>query len=346
VCEEDVPRPIAAPLEAETYAAVVQKSKPGVLHSASKLRHIVPPRLLVYLGLIYVVACWGLNVVLVKSAIAHLDPLAFTALRFLAMTPLAFVLVYASGERIRIQRRDILPLVLCAAFGYGAYQYVWIIGLANTSAFASSLLGATAPIFTLAFVAIAGHEKIRSGRWIGAGLALLGIAIFEGAFAGHATFRIGDALTVVSSILFAAYNVSTSRLLDRYSPIVLVAITMTIGMLMILPVGIPRLLHSDITHFGWEVWGPFAFAVVFPIVLTWPVWNYGIGQIGAARAGLFGFLVPIVAGFASIPILGTSFQPHQLVGAAVCIAGMMIASALGKFSVTAIWAERSLPLER
>jgi drug/metabolite transporter (DMT)-like permease len=81
-------------------------------------------------------------------------------------------------------------------------------------------------------------------------------------------------------------------------------------------------------------------------VLTWPVWNYGIGQIGAARVGLFGFLVPIVAGFASIPILGTRFEPHQLVGAAICIAGMMLASALGKFSVTAIWAERSLPLER
>jgi O-acetylserine/cysteine efflux transporter len=306
----------------------------------------VRPRLLVYIGLIYVVACWGLNVVLVKGAIDHVDPLAFTALRFLAMTPLAFALVYASGERIRIERRDIVPLVLCAAFGYGVYQYVWILGLANTTAFASSLLGATAPVFTLAFVAIGGHERIRSGRWIGAGLALLGIAIFEGLFAGHATFQIGDALTVVSSISFACYNVATARLLDRYSPIVLVAITMTIGMVMILPVGIPRLLHSNILHMGWEVWGPFAFAVVFPIVLTWPVWNYGIGQIGAARAGLFGFLVPIVAGFASIPILGTRFEPHQLIGAAICIAGMMLASALGKFSVTAIWAERSLPLER
>jgi drug/metabolite transporter (DMT)-like permease len=306
----------------------------------------VRPRLLVYLGLVYVVACWGLNVVLVKNAISHIDPLAFTALRFMAMTPLAFGLVYASGERIRIQRRDMVPLVLCGAFGYGVYQYVWIFGLANTSAFASSLLGGLAPIFTLAFVAIAGHERIRSGRWIGAGFALVGIAIFEGTFAGHATFQIGDALTVLSSISFAAYNVATSRLLDRYSPIVLVAITMTIGTVMILPAGIPRLIHTDLLHLGWEVWGPFIFAVIFPIVLTWPVWNYGIAQIGPARAGLFGFLVPIVAGFASIPILGAHFELHQLIGAAVSIAGMILAITLGKFSITTIWAERSMPLER
>lgn len=306
----------------------------------------VPQRLLVYVGLLYVVVCWGLNVVLVKSAIHNFDPLAFTTLRFLAMTPLAFLLVRATGERVRIERRDVLLLVLCAACGYGFYQYLWIFGLANTSAFASSLLGATAPVFTLAIVAIAGHERIRAIRWAGCALALLGIAIFEGAFAGHTTFRIGDALTLLSSLSFAGYNVTTSRLLGRYSPTVLVAITMTIGMLMILPAGIPRLVHADLAHAGWAVWGPFIFAVTFPIVLTWPVWNYGISKIGAARASLFGFLVPIVAGFASVPILHARFDRHQLLGAAVCIVGMVLATVLGRFSLAAIWAQRSLPLER
>ncbi len=302
--------------------------------------------MLVYVGLVYVVVCWGLNVVLVKSAIGVLDPLAFTALRFLAMTPLAFALVYAMGERIRIRRADVLPLIVCAACGYGVYQYLWIIGLANTSAFASSLLGATAPVFTLVVVAVAGHERVRSTRWAGAAIALLGIAIFEGAFAGRATFRIGDALSLVASLSFAGYNVATARLVGRYSPTALVAITMTIGMLMILPTGIPRLMHADLAHLGWRVWGPFAFAVVFPIVLTWPVWNYGIATIGAAQAGLFGFLVPIVAGVASVFILGARFEAHQLLGAAVCIGGMALASLFGKYSIAAIWSERSLPLER
>ena len=303
-------------------------------------------RLLVYVGLVYVITSWGLNVVLVKSAIKELDPLAFTALRFLAMAPLAFGLVYATGERIAIRRADLPLLIACAAFGFGIYQYLWVIGLANTTPFASSLLGATAPVFTLVIVALAGHEKVRSLRWIGAAVALVGIAVFEGAFSGHATFRIGDLLTMLSSVSFAAYNVATSRLIGRYSPTALVAITMTIGMLMILPVGIPRLFHSDLTHLGWSVWGPFIFAVIFPVVLTWPVWNYGIAKIGAARAGLFGFLVPLVAGAGSILILGTHFEAHQILGALVCIAGMAVASVFGRFSLASIWAERTLPLER
>ena len=301
---------------------------------------------LVYVGLLYVIVCWGLNVVLVKSAIASIDPLAFTALRFIAMTPLAFGLVYAGGERIDIRRQDVLPLIVCAACGYGVYQYLWVLGLANTSAFASSLLGATAPVFTLLIVALTGHERVRALRWAGAGLALLGIAVFEGAFAGHATFRIGDLLTLLSSISFAGYNVATARLVGRYSPITLVAITMTMGMLMILPAGVPRLLHANLRAFGWNVWGPFLFAVIFPIVLTWPVWNYGIAKIGAARAGLFGFLVPIVAGIASTLILHAQFEQHQILGAAICLVGMTFATIFGRFSLGAIWAERSLPLER
>jgi drug/metabolite transporter (DMT)-like permease len=301
---------------------------------------------MVYAGLTFVVVCWGLNIVLVKSAISHIDPLAFTALRFLAMSPLAFGLVYAMGEKIEIRRNDLGLLIVCAAFGYGLYQYLWILGLANTSAFASSLLGATAPVFTIAIVALLGHERVRSVRWIGAGLALFGIAVFEGAFAGHATFRIGDLLTLLSSISFAGYNVVTARLTTRYSPVTLVAITLTMGMLMILPAGIPRLVHADLAHLGWSVWGPFLFAVLFPIVLTWPVWNYGISVIGPARAGLFGFLVPLVAGFAGIFMLGARLEAHQLAGAAICITGMILASLFGRYSVSAIWAERSLPLER
>jgi drug/metabolite transporter (DMT)-like permease len=293
---------------------------------------------LVYLGLLYVVACWGLNTVLVKSAITLLNPVAFTTLRFLAMTPLAFALVYASGQRPSLRREDLVPLIVCAALGYGIYQFLWILGLANTSAFANSLFGSMSPIFTLGFVALLGQERVRGLRWAGAAIALFGIAVFEGTVGGRVTFRLGDVLSLLSAVCFAGYNISASRLVGRYSPVVLVALTMTLGTLMILPAGVPQLLHTNLGQFGWSVWGPFLFAVLFPIVLTWPVWNYGIARLGAARTSLFGFLVPIIAGILSVPILGARFQPHQLVGAALCIGGMVLAVPAGK-ALTAVRTE-------
>lgn len=301
------------------------------------------PRPTVILALLYVIFCWGLNTVLVKIAFVHIDPLAFMALRFLILPPLALILVRISGERIRIERRDWPLLILAGACGYGLYQYCWMEGLANTSAFASALLGSLAPLFTLTIVAIGGHEKVRGGRWIGAIVALFGIAVFEGLFSGHLTFRDGDALTLLGAGIFAIYNVVTGRLLDRYSPLSLLAITMCIGAVMIVPGGIESMIHTDYARVGWLTWGIFAFAVLFPVLLTYPVWSWGITQIGAARVSLFSYLTPIVAGIAAVPLLGSRIGGHQLVGAAICLVGMIVATLLGHVT---LWNSRTLSVER
>jgi drug/metabolite transporter (DMT)-like permease len=306
----------------------------------------VRSRLLIYTGLLYVIVCWALNTVFVKQVVVAIDPLAFTFMRFLAMTPLAFCLVRVAGNRVHVARNDMPALLLCGACGYGIYQYFWIIGLSHTTAFASSLLAAMSPIFTLAIVAAMGHERVRSGRWLGSAIALAGIAIFEGALSGAAAFRLGDVLTLGAALLFAGYNVVSARLLDRYTPLELLAITMAIGTVMIAPGGVPALLHTHVAQLGWDVWWRLIYATIFPILLTYPVWSYGIGQLGAGRVSIFAFLVPVATGVLSVPILHAKFQGYELLGAAVCLAGMILSSALGRVSLTALWTQRTLPFER
>jgi drug/metabolite transporter (DMT)-like permease len=262
------------------------------------------------------------------------------------MTPLAFLLARALGERVRMQRRDLPLLIGCGACGYGLYQYLWVFGLAHTTAFASALLATLAPVMTLAIVAFGGHERVRSGRWAGAAIALFGVAVFEGAFAGHATFRIGDALTLASAAVFAFFNVFSARLLDRYTPVALLVIALSFGAAMIVPGAIPQMIHQDWSKVTPLDWGVFAYAVCFPIVLTYPVWSYGISQLGAGRASLFQFGVPIAAGFLSVLLLHTTIEPHQILGAAICIFGMAVSQTLGKVSLAAMWAERTQGLER
>ena len=301
------------------------------------------PRPYIALALLYVVFCWGLNTVLVKIAIGHIDPLAFMALRFLIMPPLALLLVRLSGERIHIQRRDLPLLILCGASGYGLYQYCWVVGLAHTTPFASALLGSFAPLFTLSILAATGHERVRSGRWIGAGVALLGIAIFEGLFNGHAAFRLGDELTLLGAAIFATYNVVSAKLLDRYSPLSLLAITMCIGAIMIVPSGIPAIVHTNFARVGLQTWAIFTFAVLFPVLLTYPVWSWAITKLGAGRVSLFSYLTPLVAGAVSIPLLGARIDGYHLLGAAICLAGMIVANLLGHVS---LWTSRTLGVER
>ncbi|HEY8315170.1 MAG TPA: DMT family transporter [Candidatus Baltobacteraceae bacterium] len=303
-------------------------------------------RILTYLGLLYAVSAWALNSVILKHALIDFDPLALTGLRFLAMTPLALALAKLRGERLAINRRDLPLLIACAACGYGVYQYLWIVGLAHTTAFASALLLSLTPILTLAIVAVAGHERVHAGRWFGAALAIAGVAVFEGVFSGQARVGLGDTLTFAAALVFAFYNVLSAKLLGRYSPVSLLAVTMCIGTIMILPGAVPALLHQNFTRVTPADWGAFAYAVLFPILLTYPVWSYGISQLGAGRTSLFQFLLPILAGVFSVVILGTHIAVYQILGIAVCIAGMALSQLLGRFSLTALWAQRTLPVER
>jgi drug/metabolite transporter (DMT)-like permease len=300
------------------------------LINARSLRAIVSRRLLIYGALLYVVLAWALNMIVAKQAIEQMNPLAFTFVRFLIMTPLAFLLVWVSGGRIHIERRDIPALLVCGACGFGFYQYLWVTGLAHTTPFASALLGATSPIFTLAIVAIAGHEHVRPGRWFGVAIALLGVAIFEGAFSGNAIVHVGDMLILASAAVFAGYNVVGSRLMARYQPLELLAIGLTIGTIMLIPGGAPALLHTNLGALGWDVWWRVGYATLFPILLTYPVWIWGINKLGAGKGSIIQFLTPVFTGILSVPILHAAFLPYELVGAIVCLGGMLFAFALGR----------------
>jgi drug/metabolite transporter (DMT)-like permease len=300
------------------------------LINARSLRAIVSRRLLIYGALLYVVLAWALNMIVAKQAIEQMNPLAFTFVRFLIMTPLAFLLVWVSGGRMHIERRDIPALLVCGACGFGFYQYLWVTGLAHTTPFASALLGATSPIFTLAIVAIAGHEHVRPGRWFGVAIALLGVAIFEGAFSGNAIVHVGDMLILASAAVFAGYNVVGSRLMARYQPLELLAIGLTIGTIMLIPGGAPALLHTNLGALGWDVWWRVGYATLFPILLTYPVWIWGINKLGAGKGSIIQFLTPVFTGILSVPILHAAFLPYELVGAIVCLGGMLFAFALGR----------------
>jgi len=308
------------------------------------------PRWLVYLGLTTVIFLWGFNTVALKASFRDWDPLGFSALRFLMMAPLAVGIAAARGASLRVERRDLPLLLAAAACGSGVYQYFYILGLAHTTAFASALLSSLAPIFTLVLAVALGQERSRSGRWIGALIAILGVAVFEGAFSGRAAIGLGDLLTLAGAAIFAGYNVLAGRLLGRYSPASLIAITLTLGAAMIVPGGLWNLAHQDFSRISSTDWALLAYSTVFPMVLGYQLWSWGIAKIGAGPASLFNFAVPIVAGLAAMIFLHTRLTAYEIVGAAVCIGGLAASQILARFSLTTplanLWALITVPAER
>jgi drug/metabolite transporter (DMT)-like permease len=62
------------------------------------------------------------------------------------------------------------------------------------------------------------------------------------------------------------------------------------------------------------------------------VWIWGINKLGAGKGSIIQFLTPVFTGILSVPILHAAFLPYELVGAIVCLGGMLFAFALGRSS--------------
>jgi drug/metabolite transporter (DMT)-like permease len=293
------------------------------------------------LALSLTVLIWGVSPSLFKFALEEMDPFAFTFVRFLFITALAVVILWVSGRKkgqIRnIERRDVVPLIISGLSGYGIYQLFYIVGLNLTTVFSSALLVATVPLFSAILLALFRTERVRALQWVGILLAFAGVALFLFAAGGHAqhtgvasygtsgTMIIGDLLSLGAALSFALYGITNKKLGARYSPAELMCYTLIIGTLALSPIGVPALFHQNWSLVTWRAWAVIAYAVVFPIYISYTIWNWAIVQRGVGYVTLYNYLTPILGGIGSFLILGEQFSAGQLLGAAVVLSGLLLA---------------------
>lgn len=273
---------------------------------------------------------WGLNFLVVKLLLVRWDPLALVAVRFAAMTVLAIAAARWSGSWRTIEPRDRGAVVLAGLLGIALYQLCFVFSLERTTVFASSLLASVFPLFTLLGATALGEEHPSAVRWAGAACSLFGIAVFEGAFAGRASFRAGDLLALGASVTFAPYTLVVRRLRARYSPLTILGWTMAVGTVVLVAAGARSALAQDYAHLGAPDWALFGYVLIFPILIGYALLNWGIARIGAGPASLYAFGVPIVGGLASALVLRVPVPPHELVGTALCLGGLAVAQLGGE----------------
>jgi len=284
----------------------------------------VSDSLAVDLALFAVVLMWASTFPLFKLAWRSLDPVAFTAVRFAAMVVFSMGLLATARSRVRLERRDVPLVVASGLTGYFLYQMAFILGLARTSALASSVLVATHPIFSVLLTWALGKERPCRIEVAGVVVGFLGVAVFLGFWDAFAGARPGDLLSLGAAASFGAYGVITRPLAVRYPSRELMAYTLGVGGVLIVVTGIPAVLHQDWRAVGGSAWLILLYAAVFPVYVAYALWNWAIRRRGVARTVVFGFLTPVLAGTLAVVGLGESFHPRQVAGGLMVVAGLIL----------------------
>src|SRR5215204_5973393 len=128
--------------------------------------------------LLLMILIWGANFSIVKVALTDFPEIAFNAMRLaVAMTVYMSVILSTRlrQQMLALSRRDWIELAFLGSVGTFLYQFCFVSAVKRTSVGNGSLIIGVSPIVIALMSAMVGHERIRPVRWVGIGVAMLGL---------------------------------------------------------------------------------------------------------------------------------------------------------------------------
>jgi drug/metabolite transporter (DMT)-like permease len=286
------------------------------------LKKYIPDVLLILIAII-----WALNFSVVKVSLQEIDSLSFNALRYILAAGLLAYTARARGYSLKVDREDFWPLVGIALVGNVLYQLFFIIGVDYTySANAAVILG-TIPVWVALLSHLFTDEKLTRYKSIGIGLAFTGIVlIVTGSKAGISiaskTF-LGDVIILCAAISWGIYTILAKRFLKKYPSTQFTGVMSIVGMVFLLIIGLPNLLHVNWSGISLKGWGGIFYSGLLSIGLAYLIWNNSVSKIGAVRTAAYQNLVPVLGLVFGIVLLQEALTIQQYSGSALVIVGII-----------------------
>ena len=272
---------------------------------------------------------WGSNFTVIKTALRELPGPAFNGLR-MALAAIVFLMLIAWREDVsRIVRsipsRDWVAIVGLSLVGHTLYQYLFLGGVARTSASNSALIFGCTPITVGLLSAWLGHERYGWARWAGTALSFVGIYLVVGHGARQAmSSPIGDAMIFGAMLCWAGYTVGSKPLLDRYSPLFITGVTMAIGTAVYAPLALLWLEGVALDSISVAAWAGIVYSALFSLVAAYVIWYTAVQKLGGGHTSMYSNLVPMVAMGIAALVLGEPLTATKLIGAAAVLSGVAL----------------------
>lgn len=270
--------------------------------------------------------CWGFNFVALKLLYREMSPSAVALTRFVLMYAVLAGVCFIGGQSLRYPPGTMWRLWLIGALSMGLYIILFMEGMFTAGAAEGAIVLATAPVFT-ALIAIAFRQEAFSlGAFLGALLALGGVALVVGNAGSQGPNRLwGDFLVLTSAVVWAFSIVLARPLVLRMDPVRALTLSMPGALLVLFPYGIRDALATDWTKLSWVSWGSFLHVSILAGALGFIGFYRGLRAVGAAGAMLYQFFVPAIASLFAALILHERLTLAQFVGFAVIVAGVTFA---------------------
>jgi drug/metabolite transporter (DMT)-like permease len=279
---------------------------------------------------------WGTGFYFGRLALNEMSVESMVLYRFafasLGMLP---VMLFHGGGRVKLTGAEVRLLLIAAFLGVPIQFLLQFHGLVRTTVSHASLMVGAMPVMLAVAATMFAGEKLDWLGWValcgstvGAALVTLGGSRTA---AGHEVpTLVGDLMVIVSLFIALAWILLSKKLMETHSPPVVTAYTILsgAGMLALWVLG-PWLL-SPLTHqkvalppfaqVSFTAWIALAISGLLCTATTTLLWNWGIHQVPASRAGVFLNIEPAMGSFLGVELLGEHLGPFAWVGGALILA--------------------------
>lgn len=283
-----------------------------------------------YLRLTCVPAIWGGTFVAGRIVSAHLPAASTAFIRFvLASLALLLALYLSQGLRTltHITRRQLLGTMALGATGIFAYNLFFFNALASMPAGRTSLIVALNPAITLLAAVVLLGECLSLTRWLGVGLALLGvwIVVTHGDLSQLMQSVGQGELSMLGAVCaWAAYTLMGRRVLQGLSPLMATLWAAMWGALFLGVLTVRDLPTLQSSAFTVTVWASLVFLGVLGTAVAFVWYCKGITKLWAAHTVVFNNLVPIFLCVAGVAVLDESVSASVILRGGMAIAGIFL----------------------
>ena len=264
---------------------------------------------------------WALNYPLIKLALNYMHPFYLTFFRLLFTLPFLAILIPHGFKPLKGIKKN-LEVLIFGALGVLGTWTLWYLGENYISSSLAAIIMYTYPIITIVLAAAFIREKLGLVRLTGALLGFIGIVfiLYEQIFV---TNPIGILLVFLSSISWSISIIFYKRTLSGEN----YATVNTYQMIYALPLSaILLLFNSPPSHLPLSFW-MIILLLSFPgTAVTFTIYVYMYSKYSVNRITAYLFLVPAISVLFSYVIFRTEFTPLEIMGFALVICGIYMAS--------------------
>ncbi len=278
--------------------------------------------------LVTVPVIWGINFTIMKIGLQTLEPIPYNTSRLIVATIISWILVYTLKVYKKIKLRDLQAIIIVSLVGFALPQIGITIGVSLTTAGNCALIMALVPISVIIINRFINKTFINKTITRGIFISFTGVTlVILGTNSGlsiSTSDLAGILVMLVAQFCSAYFTIYSGPLVEKYSPYLLIAITMTTSSLVFILLSFNSLVSVNWVSLPSSAWFSMFYSGILALAIGNFLWVWGVREIGSTRTAIYSNLTPVFAIVTGCLVLNEAFGLFQSLGALIILTGLIM----------------------